>query len=352
MSERALLDDPGRYPQVDRGDAGSLIRDWPEQLEAGELLAAGLSPPAEVERVAFLGMGGSGVAGRLVAAYLASRVAKPFAVIRDFDAPAWVDRRTLAVLISYSGNTLETLTAAQQAFERGAAAVAVTSGGKLAEWGQTRGFPVMTLPPGRPPRCSLGYMSAALLAYFGAGGWFPFEGIAPVAAHLRSLWRVWGFETPLAANPAKQLALALAEEGCTAVYGAGPWCEVAAERFRTQLEENAKYLAAGHAFPELCHNELVAFEAPTAAARSLHAVVLRPAAENALAAKQVDATLELMAPAVRAITVLKPGIRDELPAFYELIFFGDLVSYYLALVRGIDPKPVPNIVKLKARLDG
>jgi glucose/mannose-6-phosphate isomerase len=350
MTDPKLLDAPARYGDVDRADAGALIRDLPDQLERGVALGGAGAPPPSLERIVVCGMGGSGVAGRVAAAYLRGRLPLPLLVVRDFDCPAWVNERTLAVVITYSGNTLETLTAAEGARARGAALVFLSSGGQAAALAARYGFPHIALPPGRPPRCALGFMAGALLAYLGRGGWFAFPGVAGVAAHLRGCWEKWGFEVPVNANAAKALAVELAAAGGIAVYGSAPLGAVAAERCRTQLEENAKVLAAGHAFPELCHNELVAFERPTAAARALHVLCFRAGDESAAATKQVGITLDLIRPVVSRLTELKAAAADDLGALFELIYFGDLVSYYLALLRGVDPTPVAHIVQLKARL--
>ncbi len=352
MTDETLLDQPARYGEIDAEDAGSLIRDLPEQLEECEAIgekAAG-PMPGRVGRVAFLGMGGSGVVGRVLSAYAEARWNVPSAVVRDFNVPAWVDGETLAVAVSYSGNTLETLTAAKEALAQGASLVAVTSGGGLEELARASSSPHVMVPAGRPPRCALGYMAGGLMGFFRASGLFDFPPAAAVASHLRECWSRWGFDVPAADNAAKALAIKLRGAGGAAVYGAGPLAAVAAERCRTQLAENAKYYASGHFFPELCHNELVAFEVPNDVARGLHVVVFRPAREADAEAREVDAALQLIAPVVRGVTEARPAADEDMAALFELIYLGDLTSYYLSLLRGVDPTPVASIVKLKQKL--
>jgi glucose/mannose-6-phosphate isomerase len=352
VTDEKLLDQPARYGEIDAEDAGSLIRDLPEQLEECEAVGekAARPMPGAVGRVAFLGMGGSGIVGRVLSAYAEARWNVPSAVVRDFNVPAWVDAETLAVAISYSGNTLETLTAAKEALAQGASLVAVTSGGGLEELARASSAPCVMVPAGRPPRCALGYMAGGLIGFFRASGLFDFPAAAAVASHLRGRWPQWGFDVPAAGNPAKDLAIKLHGAGGAAVYGAGPLAAVAAERCRTQLAENAKYYASGHFFPELCHNELVAFEVPNDVARGLHVVVFRPPREADAEAREVDAALKLIAPVVRGVTEARPVADEDMAALFELIYFGDLASYYLALLRGVDATPVASIVKLKQKL--
>jgi glucose/mannose-6-phosphate isomerase len=353
VADVEILDQPARYVEVDAGDLASLVRDLPEQLEAGEALgaeAAEAGRHGDVGRVVVLGMGGSGIVGRVLAAYLEPRWDVPVAVVREFHAPAWVGEGTLAVVVSYSGNTLETLTATEDALARDAPLVAVTSGGRLEELARESSFPCVKVPAGRPPRCSLGYMAGGLMGFFRASGLFDFPAAAVVSSHLRECRRRWGFDVPLASNAAKALALTLDEAGGAAVYGAGPLAAVAAERCRAEFAENAKYYASGHSFPELCHNELVAFEVPNDVARRLHVVVFRPAREGEDEGRQADAALELITPVVRGITEVRATAEEEMSALLELVYFGDLVSYYLSLLRGVDPKPVASIAKLKEKL--
>ncbi len=353
MSWESILDEPGRYREVDAGDVAPLVRDLPETLEAGEALGEEVARPGcheGVARAAVLGMGGSAVVGRVLAVYLEARWPVPVGVVREFRVPAWVAEGTLAIAVSYSGNTLETLTAAAEASARGASLVALTRGGRLEKLARRSSFPCVKVPGGRPPRCSLGYMAGALMGYLRRAGVFEFPLAAAVAGHLRGRWPRWGFDIPTPSNDAKKLARELHAAGGAAVYGVGPLAAVAAERFRTQLAENAKYYASGHAFPELCHNELVAFEVPNAVARALHVVVFRPPREGGAEARQVDAALELIAPVVRGVTQLRAEAEDDLAALFELIYFGDLVSYYLSLLRRVDPKPVASIEKLKKAL--
>ncbi|NIT36754.1 MAG: bifunctional phosphoglucose/phosphomannose isomerase [candidate division Zixibacteria bacterium] len=353
MSWESILDEVTRYREVDAGDVGSLVRDLPETLEAGEALGEKVARPGRhegVARVAFLGVGGSGVVGRVLTAYLEARWPVPVGVVREFHVPAWVGEETLALAVSYSGNTLETLAAAEEATAQGASLVALTGGGKLEKLARKSSFPCIKVPAGRPPRCSLGYMAGGLMGYLRRAGVFEFPRAGVVAGHLRDCWLRWGFDTPSTVNDAKKLARELYAAGGAAVYGAGPLAAVAAERCRTQLAENAKYYASGHAFPELCHNELVAFEVPNAVARDLHVVVFRPSREGCAEARQVDAALELIAPVVRGVTQLRAEAENDLAALFELIYFGDLVSYYLSLLRRVDPKPVASIEKLKRAL--
>jgi len=63
------------------------------------------------KNVVLAGLGGSGIAGRIVKTYFQALAPLPIEVISDYKLPNYVDDKTLVILNSYSGNTEETLSA-------------------------------------------------------------------------------------------------------------------------------------------------------------------------------------------------------------------------------------------------
>ena len=141
-----------------------LIELMSANLEAGaglEGLGAVSPVTSPAGGVLICGMGGSAIAGDLLAPVAASQGLR-IAVWRDYGLPGWVRDDTLVILSSYSGNTEETLSAAREAAARGCPLYAITSGGELARYaadGIAGGAPFnrITLPGTLPPRAALGY---------------------------------------------------------------------------------------------------------------------------------------------------------------------------------------------------
>lgn len=95
----------------------------------------------EVEGVIILGTGGgSAASGNLLRSYLSDRARVPILVSQGYDLPAWVGPRTLAIGVTYSGNTEETLSAFSVARRRSARLLALTAGGKLRQEITAAGF--------------------------------------------------------------------------------------------------------------------------------------------------------------------------------------------------------------------
>jgi glucose/mannose-6-phosphate isomerase len=339
---------------VDRQGLIALAGRGPEALRdaRGRAEAVDLPFPAGAVREAVVcGMGGSAIAGDLVADAYSERLRRPLAVVRDYSLPGWVGRDTLVILSSYSGNTEETLTCAMQALEREALVVAVTSGGKLAEFYGAQGVPVVRLPGDIPqPRAAVVHLLVSMLVVLERMAILPAlaEDLGEGEAALAAAAGANAPERPVAENPAKRLAAAL-NGGLPIIYGAEATAAVA-RRWKGQINENAKLPAAWAALPELDHNEIVGFEAAGDLGRAFRVVMLRDPRHHRQVHRRFELTKELVAPAVDRVLEVTAEGRSPLARVLDLVSLGDYASLYLACLRGIDPGPVDIIERLKDRL--
>ncbi len=302
--------------------------------------------------VAVLGMGGSAMGADVIRAAFLDRLPLPIVVSREPELPAWVDASTLVIASSHSGGTAETLGAARAAVERGAALVAVTSGGELAELGDAAGVRV-ALPPGGQPRAALGTSAGTLLAVLVAAelvdGSIARDELAAAAAACELGTAQNGPSVPFADNPSKQLARAL-ENQIAVVIGGGHLAPVA-RRWKTQLNENAKTWAVWDEMPELAHNSIVGFDAPPVLRWAIRAIVLRGTEPVEASARRRAVVDELEASGTAYTEIgLQPDLA--LAEAFDGVTLGDWVSYHLAIAFGVDPTPVKAINRYKAKLAG
>ncbi|MDI6771696.1 MAG: bifunctional phosphoglucose/phosphomannose isomerase [bacterium] len=349
-----VLDDRKEIVRLDPGGMLGLVQRLGTMTTDGWEAASDLAlPPVSPSAVIVGGMGGSGIGGDLLRALLAPTAALPVVVVKDYRLPAFVGRDTLVFACSYSGDTEETLAAYQEAHASGAAIVAVTSGGALADHAAASGHPVVRVPPGLPPRAALPYMLMPLLRItgrLGIGGVTDSE-VREAAALLDGLVVRWGPEAPSGVNPAKSLAAAL-EGALPVVYASSSLFEPVAQRWKTQLNENSKVFACWNAFPELNHNETVGWEGVRGGHPRLHAVLLRDRDEGARNALRVEITRELLARRADGVTEVWSQGNGLLARLLSLVLLGDLVSVYLAVLTRVDPTPVEIIAEIKRRLGG
>ncbi len=340
--------EPDSVSKVDRGGMRGIIASLPDQLETG--LRRGAAHGTDLRgagRVFIVGMGGSGIAGEIFSSWVADRSKVSIQVIHDYRLPAYARPGDVLLAVSYSGNTEETVAAATQGIKLGCRLVAITSGGALAKLARDAKAPVFDVPPGLPPRGAFGHLFGILPSlgadwvYGGLGG-----ELTRAIVHLRDLRDQLSPEVPLRKNRAKKLALRL--RGRTPIiYGAPPYGPVA-KRWQTQLNENAKVLAFSSSFPEADHNELVGWCSDDRA-RRFAPVLLRDSDESAEMRRRLDVSADML-----SRTSAVEQVRDEdehlLGRMLGALYLGDHVSLYMAILRKVDPLPVPPLKELKERL--
>ncbi|HNS49076.1 MAG TPA: bifunctional phosphoglucose/phosphomannose isomerase [bacterium] len=321
--------------------------------QAGEALGFAESPalrlPARPGSIILSGLGGSAIAGDLLRESFADRLPVPFLINRDYALPACVNGNTLTFLVSYSGNTEETLAAYRQARERRVSMLALTSGGRLAEMAVADGVPLIRIPAGYPPRTAAGYLYWSLAGLLRRVGLLQLSEaeIAAVDEGVRTAARRCGPETPFSENPARRLAAVL--RGALPVIYSGQYLSGVATRWKTQIEENGKALAFTGLMPEMNHNEVVGWSNPDRLIRELAVICLREPTDHPQVQRRFEIIPDLLQPR-RFLVEVRADSDDRLARLFMLLVLGDWVSYYLALEYGIDPTPVERITALKRQL--
>ena len=346
-----------RVKRYDYSDMLSLLVGFPRQVREAEALGESFRLPPEyvdVDNVIFAGMGGS-AAGSDVVVACGDRTARvPMRVVRDYHLPAYAGERTLLCVISYSGNTEETLQAFSEGVERNCKIAVVTSGGRLSELATEKGVPLLRIPGGMPPRTAIGYTGIPLLVALANLGLF--EGqeqdILEAVTLLQEKVTLFGPEKPLESN----LALALAHRMLGKVpllYASGRLLGQVASRWKNQLAENGKMLAFVGELPEMNHNEIMGWEGHTHDGMPLLVVFFKNAREEPRMEARLSLTHDIIAATgVETVEVgSEPETSGRLARLLSLIYMGDWVSYYVALLKGADPTPVETITRLKERME-
>jgi glucose/mannose-6-phosphate isomerase len=307
-----------------------------------------IGPEKDHRALLVCGMGGSAVGGDLAAAALGDRTTRPMATVRGYQLPSWATPDMVVFCSSYSGNTEETLACYEAASALGAMRLTATTGGKLAELARSDRVPVIGLPSGLQPRAAVGYMTVCALevaAAVGAASRMRTE-IDAAAAHLKELSSEWG---PSAGD--QSLAWQIAEQtqdACVCIYGAGP-TTAAAYRWKCQINENSKLPAFSAELPEADHNEIVGWEGAPVAGKFV-AVFLADSDQHPRTRRRIELTRELIEPQAAGTLIVESRGDNPVARLMSLVFLGDLVSIYIAMLRGVDPQPVKVIDRLKGAL--
>ncbi|HEY7874417.1 MAG TPA: bifunctional phosphoglucose/phosphomannose isomerase [Actinomycetota bacterium] len=350
------LDDLDRLARLDSEGVLGMIEQFSDQIRQGWEL--GLATPSlpdatGVDSIVVLGMGGSGVSGDVVQSVIEPRLPLSFRVIKSYGPlPEAIGRSSLVFAVSYSGNTEETLAAFEEAHSRGARAVAICSGGELAERAAAYGVAHVAIPPGRQPRASLGYLMLPILAVLQKVGLVPNADadVEEAIAVTASLGERCDRARSVSENPAKDLALRI-EGKVPVVYGSYGPTATAAQRFKCDLNEYAKTPAFWNFIPELDHNEIVGWNRLAEMTRhNFVGVLLRDVEEPERIARRFEVTRSLIEDHLAEVVEVTAEGRSPLARVLSLIMLTQLGAIYLGLAYGVDPGPVDAIDKLKAEL--
>ena len=351
----ANLDAPEIYQRFDPSNMIGRIGELPQQcLKAWQGAIDLPLPPdyADVDKVIIIGVGGSAIGGDLVRT-LAMLEGKAIVLVhRDYNLPQLVDERTLVIASSYSGDTEETLSAFFQALQTTAKKLAITTGGKLQTLCLEKGIPVFTFHYKAEPRVAFGYSFFSLLAFFKKLGLITIESqdVDETVRFLEEIALNLDRSIPLEANRAKQLAVRLSGRLVT-IYGAGILSKVAF-RWKTQLNECSKVWAFAEYFPELNHNSILGYRYPAWIKQKAFVIMLRSALFHPRILIRYEITSDLLKDAGVDYEVVEAKGDSPLSQMMSAVLFCDYVSYYLALLNGVDPSPVAAIDYMKGRLAG
>jgi len=303
----------------------------------------------DVDNIVVLGMGGSGLAGDVLAQVAGPFLSVPVVVHKGYGVPNFIDHRSLVFAVSFSGDTEETVEAAGLAAEAGAQVVVVTRGGALERLALDVGAPCAPIADTIPmPRAGVGAVAVPPMVLLERLGMFPGAGHW-LAASVDQLRRRAG-ELADGPNVASRLAAEIGR-ALPLAYGGGGLGSVAAWRFKNQCNENAKLPAFANTYPELCHNELAGWgQGGDITRQVLHLVNFRHEFEHPQIARRMAWVTDVLDEVVAGATDVVAAGDGPLAQLFDLILVGDVASLDLAASEGVDPGPIPVLLELKAHL--
>jgi glucose/mannose-6-phosphate isomerase len=347
----STLDDQVRMDALDTDDMYHKIIHMPEHILTtyeGQNLHTPPSDPdySAVSKIIFCGMGGSAISGDI--ARSAFSCYKPFEVIKDYNLPAITDT-TMVIACSYSGNTEETLSCLRAAIKQTPYIGAITSGGEVRKLVENN-YPWVELTPGLPPRSAIGYL------FFSVVKLLEFTDIIP--SQEKTVQKVvaglMGKAGAIAHNVATEMNLAKSSAEkikgkIPIIYASRPPLASLAYRWKCQINENAKYPAFTHTFPEMNHNEIEGWEA-AGFNHTFIPIFLASMQEEHNYQKRLDVFKHLLRKTnVEYLEFFTEGC-SLVEEIFSLIYLGDMISYYLAILQEVNPTSIAYIHYLKEHI--
>jgi glucose/mannose-6-phosphate isomerase len=354
------------------------------------------APDARPRAVVVAGMGGSALAGEMLSAMTGLGSPVQVVVAQAGRLPGWVGAADAVLAVSCSGSTPETLAVATEAARRGCRLAGVgAEGSPLHRIAEQARAPFVPVDPGGLPRAMLWSVAIPLLVIAERLG---LTRIAPdvyeqAASRLEEVSHQCRPASESFVNPGKSLALDLVGV-LPMVWGTSVLSGVAAHRFASQLQENAKHPAMFGVLPEVAYDQVAAFDGPFAPRSSrlsapepggphgapdspddatglpglpdwdldyeeepasgftpLRLILIADPDEDQRAAAQRAAITELAGQ--RGVGISELGLDGEHPLvrLAGVIQLTDYASVYLAIASGIDPGQTVAIRDLRTQIE-
>ena len=296
----------------------------------------------DIDNVVFSGMGGSGAVGDLFSSIL-SKSNVHTTVVKGYELPKTVDKNTLVVITSISGNTIEVLTTLESATKKDCSVIAFSSGGRMESFCTKNNVEFRKIPQIHSPRASFPSYVYSILKTLNSIIPIKKQEITNSLEKLELVSKEISSENLSDTNPSLNLANWIT--GIPIIYY--PWgLQAVAIRFKNSLQENAKTHAIIEDVIESGHNGIVSWEKP-----SDMVPIMIEGKDDHIKTKERWTILrqyfEENNIAYKEISSLEGGILSKI---MSLIYLLDYSTIYYAARLGINPSPIKSIDFIKERL--
>ena len=306
-----------------------------------------------IKSIFILGIGGSAMAGELLKSYLKYVLCDnniEIIINRGILSSFEINENALVFCCSYSGNTIETLTALEYVRRRTSNIVAITSGGRLSKIAEQEGLTLLKLPIGMMPRCAMFYSFFHLLFMLRVLNLIEnFDDIIERSIERILTTEFWSsLDYSVINNNNIAIVLArLCEDKIPIIYTGEERLKAINLRWRGQIQENANQLCFGNYFPELNHNEINGWMFPADLLDKFVVIAMKDIEDSVGLNTAITNGLNLLRQkGIQVIEVVVAG-HTLLERIIRLICIADWFSFYLAIINNTDPTPIPLITELK-----
>jgi len=307
--------------------------------------------PKPIKNILYIGMGGSAIAGNLMRDVLFDSLQVPLKVVQSYFIPGFCKSSTLVVLSSYSGESEETLHAADLVAKTEAQVVVTTSGGKMEEFAKKNKWNIIKLPEDYPASQALGYLFFPIYHLFGSLKLMNDykKNLKQLALFARETARRNDISDRHTHNLSNELAQTIHKK-LPVIYSTAPYLMTVSQRWQNRFTENSKSLAFSNVIPEMNHNEIVGWEVKLPAIKNFIVIFIENEDLHPRMKKRIELTKALIKKrGVEVVDIYASG-NSTMEKVFSLVILGDWVSYYLGLTYGKDPLEVDNIDYLKSEM--
>ena len=333
------------YSQIEKYDPSGMHKiydQWPQIAKDAHNSDLESVDFKNINHIVFAGMGGSGAIGELFASIL-SKTNIHVSVVKGYLLPKTVNKNTLVVTISVSGNTIETLTILDSAHKLDCNIIAFSSGGKIEEYCTKNQINYKKIKSIHSPRASFAKFIFSILKILSSIIPINKQEITQSIESLENLSQKISSDNLSETNPSLDLANFIS--GIPLIYY--PYgLQSSATRFKSSIQENAKSHIIIEDIVEASHNGIVAWEKSSI----VQPILLRGYDDYIKTKDRFEIIKEFFdknSIKYKEITSVPGNILTKI---MTLIYLLDYASIYRAILSGVDPSPVLSIDFVKSKI--
>ena len=306
-----------------------------------------------ISSIMILGMGGSAITGLLIKELLKNDLDIPISVNQGYDIPKWVNKNTLVIACSYSGNTEETLNTLEKCNQKNAKIIGFTTGGALFKLVQKYNYNYVLMPKGLQPRAAIGYSFPLMLMLFNKINLIDelfVKNLEDSITHLLKNAKEYSYRTEK--NIAYHIASKIYDKN-PIIYAEEGVFDVIGYRFKCQLVENSKVLAFNNAVPEMNHNEIEAYTNKVNIKNNFVVIWINDSICYDRNKKRIEIVSKIYEKKIEEqlfLEIKSKNNKNKILKYLNYIHLVDWISYHSAILNKIDPSIIPNINQLKKTL--
>lgn len=349
-----ILDNLAKIKQLDSKNMLGSIELLGAQIKEVAKAAKNFQAPKkyrDVCNVVVCGMGGSALGAHLIKSLYKNDLKTPLSIVNGYHLPGFADKNTLVILSSYSGNTEEVLSCADEAKKKKCKIAIIASGGKLAEIVKKEKYPALIFTknnnPCGSPRMGLGYSIIGQIYLFSKLGLLKVK-----TDELKKIPELIGELNKKFGVKVKNILKDIAEktEGKSVWFVGAEHLGGNAHIAGNQMNENAKRFGGYFLLPEINHHLLEGMINPKSNKENLLLVFLESDLYSDKLKKRFVLTKEILKMNKINFAVIKAQEKKSLAQTMEILSATSYLSFYSAMVEGVDPTAIPFVDLLKKKL--
>ena len=328
--------------KIDKQKMYKVYDKWPEIAKKSFELQKDTENFENIEHIVFGGMGGSGAIGDMFESIL-SKTKIHVNVVKGYVLPETVNSNTLVIIVSVSGNTIETISLLKSAKKIGTKIIGFSSGGKIQEYCIKNNIKHILVPKFHSPRATFPSFLYTMLKVLYKTLKIKEDNIRDSIKKLEILQKKINSLNLTESNASLNLAKSIKLIPII-YYPFG--LQSASIRFKNSLQENAKMHAACEDIIEASHNGIVSWEKKS----DVMPILIRGSEDHIKTKERYEILKEFF---------IKKKIKYEevisvegniLSKLITLIYLLDYATIYKAVIDNIDPSPVNAIDFIKNEL--